>query len=60
MFYRFRNHEGQGLVEYALILVLAAVVVIVVLLLLGPTIGEFFTEIISDLNPTATPAPNGA
>lgn len=61
MSYRFRNHEGQGLVEYALILVLAAVVVIVVLLLLGPAIGDFFTEIISDLNPTATatPTPNG-
>ena len=34
------NEEGQGLVEYALILVLAAVVVIAILSLLGPIIEE--------------------
>ena len=33
-----KNEEGQGLVEYALILVLVAVVVIAVLTLLGPRI----------------------
>lgn len=33
-----RQERGQGLVEYALILVLVAVVVIAVLLVLGPTI----------------------
>lgn len=32
--------RGQGLVEYALILILIAVVVIVVLALLGPAIGS--------------------
>ena len=36
MLYRPQNEEGQGLVEYALILVLVAVVVIVVLAVLGP------------------------
>ncbi len=40
---------GQGLVEYALILVLVAVVVIVVLALLGPTIGNIFSNILSYL-----------
>ncbi|MEQ8675168.1 MAG: hypothetical protein RLP44_20695 [Aggregatilineales bacterium] len=40
------NEEGQGLVEYALILVLVAVVVIVVLLLMGPAIGNVFSEIL--------------
>jgi pilus assembly protein Flp/PilA len=36
------NERGQGLVEYALILVLVAVVVIAVLLLLGPSIKNIF------------------
>jgi len=44
------NREtGQGLVEYALILVLVAVVVIAVLLLLGPAVGNVFSNIISNL-----------
>jgi pilus assembly protein Flp/PilA len=41
-----RREEGQGLVEYALILVLVAVIVIVVLTILGPTIGNVFSNII--------------
>ncbi len=41
--------EGQGLVEYALILVLVAVVVIAVLTLLGPTIGNVFSDIMRKL-----------
>lgn len=40
-----RNEKGQGLVEYALILVLVAMVVIAVLLLLGPAIGNAFSRI---------------
>jgi pilus assembly protein Flp/PilA len=39
------REEGQGLVEYALILVLVAVVVIAVLALLGPAIGNVFSQI---------------
>jgi pilus assembly protein Flp/PilA len=39
-------HEaGQGLVEYALILVMVALIVIIVLLILGPLIGNVFTSI---------------
>ena len=41
------REEGQGLVEYALILVLVAIVVIVILALLGPSIANIFTNIIS-------------
>ena len=41
------KERGQGLVEYALILVLVAVVVIVILALLGPAIGNVFSNIIS-------------
>ncbi len=49
MLYRPQNEEGQGLVEYALILVLVAVVVIVALTVLGPTIGGIFSDINSAL-----------
>jgi pilus assembly protein Flp/PilA len=46
----YQPHEnGQGLVEYALILVLVAVVVLVVLLLLGPDIGNIFSTIVASL-----------
>jgi pilus assembly protein Flp/PilA len=41
------KERGQGLVEYALILVLVAVVVIVILALLGPAIGNVFSNIVS-------------
>jgi len=37
--------KGQGLVEYALILVLVSVLVIAVLLILGPAIGNVFSEV---------------
>jgi len=43
------KEKGQGLVEYALILVLVAIVVIAVLTLLGPIIGNVFSKINSTL-----------
>jgi pilus assembly protein Flp/PilA len=43
------REEGQGLVEYALILVLVAIVVIAILLLVGPAIGDVFSEIVNAL-----------
>jgi pilus assembly protein Flp/PilA len=46
------KEKGQGLVEYALILVLVAVVVIAVLTLLGPIIGNVFSDIIAGLGGT--------
>ena len=46
----FLNREdGQGLVEYALILVLVAIVVIAILALLGPAIGDVFSTIMDSL-----------
>ncbi|MEI6046741.1 MAG: hypothetical protein WCS37_20520 [Chloroflexota bacterium] len=39
------KEEGQGLVEYALILFLVAVVVIAILVLLGPQIGSVFSAV---------------
>lgn len=43
------KEKGQGLVEYALILVLVAVVVIVILTTLGGAIGDVFENIIANL-----------
>jgi pilus assembly protein Flp/PilA len=45
------REEGQGLVEYALILVLIAVVVIAVLTLLGGQVQGVFQSIADQLNP---------
>jgi pilus assembly protein Flp/PilA len=41
--------KGQGLVEYSLIFVLVILIVIVILYLLGPSIGNMYSSIISDL-----------
>jgi pilus assembly protein Flp/PilA len=41
------REEGQGLVEYALILVLVAIVVIVILAILGPAIGNVFSNVVN-------------
>ena len=38
--------KGQGLVEYALILLLVAIAVIVILALLGPQIGKIFSNVV--------------
>ena len=39
------KERGQGMVEYALILVLVAVVVIAVLTVMGPQVGAVFSTI---------------
>ncbi|MBN8655857.1 MAG: Flp family type IVb pilin [Anaerolineae bacterium] len=44
------KEKGQGLVEYALILVLVAIVVIAALMILGPIIGNVFSKLNSSLN----------
>jgi len=43
------RERGQGMVEYALILVLVSIVVIAVLSLLGTQIGNVFAQIASVL-----------
>jgi pilus assembly protein Flp/PilA len=40
------REEGQGLVEYGMILVLIAVIVALVLLLLGPTVGNLYSTVV--------------
>jgi pilus assembly protein Flp/PilA len=44
-----RRDEGQGLVEYALIIALVALAVIAALTLLGGGIGGIFTNIVASL-----------
>jgi len=46
-----RREEGQGLVEYALILFLVAIVVIAILTLLGQQIVSVFSSVVSALQP---------
>ena len=43
------REDGQGLVEYALILVLISITVIVILGLLGDEVGEVFQEVTNTL-----------
>ncbi len=43
------HEEGQGLVEYALIMVLVSIVVLVILILLGPAIGNIFSNVSANL-----------
>jgi pilus assembly protein Flp/PilA len=47
----FAKEEGQGLVEYALILVLIAIVVIAVLTTLGTKVSGVFSNINGNMNP---------
>jgi Flp pilus assembly pilin Flp len=48
MLYYIRE-RGQGLVEYAFIILLVVIVVIAVLIILGPIVGNMFTKINSNL-----------
>jgi pilus assembly protein Flp/PilA len=43
------KEKGQGMVEYALILVLVAVVVIAAVTIMGPLIGKVFSTINASL-----------
>ena len=44
------KENGQGLVEYALILVLVVIVVFAVLMILGPMIGNVFSTLNDSLS----------
>ena len=46
------REEGQGLVEYGLILILVAIVIVGILTLLGPQIGNVFSRIVVCVPPT--------
>lgn len=48
MLYYIRE-RGQGLAEYAFIILLVVIVVIAVLIILGPIVGNMFTKVNSNL-----------
>lgn len=45
LFLNKEGQQGQGLMEYALVLALVAVVVIAILTLVGPQIGNMYSRI---------------
>ena len=45
-----KRMDGQGLVEYALIILLVALVIIVILTLLGPQIANVFSKVVDAFN----------
>lgn len=49
-----RKNEGQGLIEYALIVVLIAIVVVVVLSLIGGEVNGVFENILNGLTPSGS------
>lgn len=44
--------EGQGIAEYALILVMVAIVIIGILVILGPGVGNLFSNIVTSVEST--------
>ncbi len=55
----FKDEEGQGMVEYGLIIGLIAVVVIVALVALGPKIRDMFNDVNEEFDKIATTAAAG-
>lgn len=47
--WRTQGDAGQGLVEYALILILAVLVVLVLVTMLGPWVGNVFSNVVNHL-----------
>jgi pilus assembly protein Flp/PilA len=43
------REQGQGLVEYAMILIMIAIIVMGALLVLGPQLGNMFSSIVANL-----------
>jgi len=43
------REEGQGVVEYVLLLLLVAIILFGILLLLGPVIGNVFSTIVTQI-----------
>jgi pilus assembly protein Flp/PilA len=51
------QEKGQGLVEYALLLILVAIVVMGILTILGPQVGDVFSRVIVALSPPSADNP---
>lgn len=52
---RAKDRKGQGLVEYALILVLVSIIVIAILTLFGDAVANSYCSVVYALNQTAKP-----
>lgn len=48
-----QREEGQGLLEYGLVLILVAVAIVAILTLLGPQIGNLFSKVLVCVPPQA-------
>jgi pilus assembly protein Flp/PilA len=46
---RRNSEEGQGLVEYALILVLVVIIVLLIVAMLGPWVGNIYSNVINNI-----------
>jgi pilus assembly protein Flp/PilA len=46
------RRDGQGLVEYALVLVLVAIIVVAVLTTMGPQLSSAFRDVVSEVTRT--------
>ena len=46
----FKDEEGQGMIEYGLIIGLIAIVVIIALVILGPQIADLFNRVSDEIN----------
>ena len=42
------REEGQGLVEYALILLFIAIVVVAIMLIFGPSVGNLYSTVMNN------------
>ena len=55
----FKDENGQGMVEYGLIIALVAIVVIVALKALAPAISNIFDSAATELTNAASTQPSG-
>lgn len=43
------DEQGQGTLEYAMVIVLVAIIILVVLVILGPSTGNMYSNVVSNI-----------